>query len=280
MTIRACIIGHPVKHSRSPLIHGYWLRQHHIDGTYERAEVTPPDFASFITGLRERGLAGGNVTVPHKEAVFRLATVEDPVAKALQAANLIWFDGGGRLMAANTDVAGFLANLDASAPGWDRALAKAVVLGAGGAARAVVYALFERGAQEIIVLNRSRQRAEDLAAHFGEAVRAGNLGDVGGAMAASAILVNATTLGMRGQPPLDIDLDALPSDALVTDLVYTPLETDLIRRARRRGNPAIDGLGMLLHQAVPSFETWFGVRPEVTATLRDYVVSDLERSPS
>jgi shikimate dehydrogenase len=278
MTIRACIIGHPVKHSRSPLIHGHWLRQYGIDGLYERAEVPPEDFAAFIGTLADRGYAGGNVTVPHKEAAFRLAHVEDPVAQALQAVNLIWARSG-RVMGANTDVAGFLGNLDDRARGWDRTLSRAVLLGAGGAARAVIHGLKERGAGEILVVNRSVERAAELAARFGKPVRAIPRTHLAEALEGASFLANATSLGMQGQPTLEVDLDPLPRDALVTDLVYVPLETDLLVEARRRGNPVVDGLGMLLHQAVPSFETWFGVRPQVTAELRALVIQDVTGRP-
>jgi shikimate dehydrogenase len=274
MPTRACIIGHPVEHSRSPLIHAHWLRRYGIDGLYERADVAPDGFATFVRSLADRGYAGGNVTVPHKEAAFRLASVEDPVAQELEAVNLLW-TRSGRVMGANTDVAGFLGNLDEHAPGWDGKLSRAVLLGAGGAARAVIHGLKARGAGEILVVNRSFERAADLSARFGRSVQAVPQAALAESLEGASILVNATSLGMRGQPPLHVALDSLPKSALVTDLVYVPLETELLVEARRRGNPVVDGLGMLLHQAVPSFETWFGVRPEVTAELRDLVVRDL-----
>src|SRR5690349_6175203 len=248
MTIRACIIGHPVKHSRSPLIHNHWIAEHGLDGAYERAEVAPDAFAAFVTHLAETGYAGGNVTVPHKETAFRLSRVDDPVATALEAVNLLWLEDG-TLRGANTDVEGFLANLDEGAADWDRRLDRAVVIGAGGAARAAVHALLTRGAREVVLLNRSRPRAEDIAARFGSRVSVGSRDEAASALAGASLLVNATSLGMAGQPPLDLALDGLPETALVADLVYVPLETGLLAAARTRGNPAVDGLGMLLHQA-------------------------------
>jgi shikimate dehydrogenase len=274
MTLRVCVIGCPVKHSRSPLIHNHWIGEHGLDGVYERAEVRPDAFPAFVTHLAEAGFCGANVTVPHKEAAFRIAEIDDPVASALEAANLLWLEDGA-LRGANTDVAGFLANLDESAPGWDGDLGRAVVVGAGGAARAVVHGLLGRGAGEVVVLNRSRSRAEEIAARFGPRVRVADAAAGAEALAGAALLVNATSLGMAGQPPLDLALDGLPEAAIVNDLVYVPIETGLLAAARRRGHRTVDGLGMLLHQAVPSFERWFGVRPAVTPALRALVLADL-----
>lgn len=277
MTKRACVIGYPVSHSRSPLVHGFWLREYGIDGRYDRAEVPPHELAEFIAALESRGYVGANVTVPHKEAVFRLARVEDPVAQALGAVNTLWLEGG-RMHGMNTDVAGFLANLDESRPGWDRSLAKAVVLGAGGAARAVIYGLLQRGAAKIVVVNRTLERARELRVRFKERVAITDWNDET-ALVQACLLVNTTSLGMTGQPALFVDLSPLPADALVTDLVYTPLETPLLAAAKARGLTTADGLGMLLHQAVPGFERWFGVRPKVTKALRDHVLSDLSTVP-
>lgn len=274
MTRRACVIGYPIEHSRSPMIHGYWLKEAGIDGSYGRASVTPEDFPAFVGDLAAQGLVGANVTVPHKEAAFRLARVEDPVAQSLGAVNTLWLEGGV-LKGANTDVEGFLANLDAGAPGWDRTLARAVVLGAGGAARAVLYGLKQRGVAEILVVNRTLERAQSLATHFGPPLRALPWSDLQAALAGSGLLVNTTSLGMAGQPALDIDLAPLPREALVTDIVYVPLETPLLALARERGHPIVDGLGMLLYQAVPGFERWFGVRPNVTAGLRALIEADI-----
>lgn len=275
MSRRACILGHPVAHSRSPLIHGTWLAEFGLDGSYERLDVAPADLAAVLNGLAERGFAGGNVTVPHKEAAAALVQASTPVARALDAVNTLWLEDG-RLHGTNTDVEGFLASLDAGAPGWDHALRRAVVLGAGGAARAVVHALLERGAEQVVVANRTLARAEDLVRRFGGRVHALAWQEAPAALGDAGLLVNTTALGMAGQPPLALDFCALPVEAVVTDIVYVPLVTPLLDWAGRRGNRVVDGLGMLLHQAVPGFERWFGVRPAVTPALRASIVADLE----
>lgn len=271
---RACVIGYPVKHSRSPMIHGFWLAERGIAGSYGREEVAPEDFDRFVAGLADAGYAGGNVTVPHKAAAFRLAAVDDPVAMALEAVNTLWFEDGV-LRGMNTDAAGFLANLDQEAPGWDGGLGKAAVLGAGGAARAIVHALLARGAERVVIVNRTLARAEELAARFGPRAVAAGWDEAASALDGAACLINTTSLGMAGQPALDLDLAALPAGALVTDIVYVPIETPLLALARRRGHPVVDGLGMLLHQAVPGFERWFGERPAVTPALRAFVLGDI-----
>ncbi len=274
MTSRAAIIGHPVAHSRSPLIHGYWLAQHGIDGEYGRCDVAPDAIDGFLADFAASGLIGANVTVPHKEAAFRAAAELDSVAAALGAVNTLWLENG-RLHGANTDVPGFLANLDAADPDWARALGEAVVLGAGGASRAVVYGLLERGVDRVVVANRTLARAESLRDQFGPRVLPIEWRDLAGRLNGCRLLVNTTSLGMKGQPPLDIDLSALSPDAVVTDIVYVPLETPLLAAAKARGLKTVDGLGMLLHQAVPGFERWFGVRPEVTGELRALAIADL-----
>ncbi|MCK0197492.1 shikimate dehydrogenase [Ancylobacter sp. 6x-1] len=271
---RACVIGHPVAHSRSPLVHGYWLRLHGLRGTYERADVPSEDIDGFLFGLAAAGYVGGNVTIPHKEAAFRACAERDPVAEELGAVNTLWLEDG-RLHGANTDMYGFLANLDAGAPGWDQVLTEAVVLGAGGASRAIIRGLLDRGIDRVVVVNRTLERAEILRAQFGPRVLPVAWRDIGGTLAGCRLLVNTTSLGMNGQPPLDLDLSALSPDTVVTDAVYVPLETPLLRAAQARGLATVDGLGMLLHQAVPGFERWFGVRPEVTPELRAYVIADL-----
>lgn len=273
---RACVIGWPVRHSRSPMIHGFWLREHGLAGAYERAEVAPQDFSAFIAAMPAAGFAGANVTVPHKEAAFRACDVRTPTAEALGAVNTLWIERG-KLCGDNTDVAGFLGALDADAPGWDAMLKTAVVLGAGGAARAILHGLKLRGATTIRLANRSRARAEELAAHFGGAEIV-DWSDRDAALANADILVNTTSLGMKGQPPLDIDLSALPGHAVVDDIVYVPLETPLLAQARARGLRAVGGLGMLLHQAAPGFERWFGVRPAVSAELRALVEADVRNA--
>lgn len=274
MTRHAAIIGHPVAHSRSPLIHGYWLKQHGIDGDYGRLDVAPEAIEAFLADFPASGLIGANVTVPHKEAAFRAARERDPVAEALGAVNTLWLENG-TLHGANTDVHGFLANLDAAEPEWARALGEAVVLGAGGAARAVVYGLLSRGIDRVVVANRTLARAEALRDQFGPRVLPVDWRDLAGRLTGCRLLVNTTSLGMKGQPPLDLDLSALSPDAVVSDIVYVPLETPLLKVAKARGLKTVDGLDMLLHQAVPGFERWFGVRPQVTPELRALAIADL-----
>ncbi len=272
---RAFIVGHPVAHSRSPLIHGHWLREFGLAGSYEKIAVRPEDLTGFVRGMRDAGFVGGNVTVPHKAGVMALADDVDDAARAIGAANTLWFEDG-RLMAGNTDVTGFLANLDEEAPGWDRRGGNAVVLGAGGAARAVIHGLLQRGFA-VDIANRTQGRGDALAAEYPSGVRAWSWDDLAQPSGAAALLVNTTSLGMEGQPPLGVDLRVLHRDALVADIVYSPLETPLLRDAAARGHRTVGGLGMLLHQAVPGFERWFGVRPSVTPQLRSLVEADVPR---
>jgi shikimate dehydrogenase len=269
----ACVIGWPIGHSRSPLIHNYWIRQLGLDAEYRREAVPPERFAEFVGRLAEHGYVGANVTVPHKEAALAASDPDDR-ANAVGAANTLWLESG-RLRATNSDVEGFIANLDAAIPDWDRRLKTAMVLGAGGAGRAVVFGLIGRGVEPIRVVNRSFDRAEVLKRRFGDKVHPLHWEEAGGGLSSTGLLVNATTLGMAGQPPLDLDLGRLPATAVVADIVYTPLETPLLKAARERGLRAVDGLGMLLHQAVEGFARWFGVRPQVTTDLRALVEADL-----
>ena len=271
----ACVIGWPVEHSRSPLIHNHWIRELGLAAEYRREAVPPEQLAEFVSNLATHGYVGGNVTVPHKEAALALAE-PDARAQAVGAANTLWYEGGA-LRATNTDVEGFVANLDAAVPGWDRGLDTAVVLGAGGAARAVVFALVERGTARIAVVNRSFDRALALRVRFGERVNPLRWEEARSILPGAGLLVNTTTLDMAGQPALDLDLGRLPASAVVADLVYAPLETALLKGARIRGLRAVDGLGMLLHQAVGGFSRWFGVRPPVTEALRALVEADLMR---
>src|SRR5829696_7549125 len=268
-----CVIGWPVEHSRSPLIHNYWIGQRGLDAEYRREAVPPEHFAAFVSGLAEHGYIGANVTVPHKEAALALADADDR-ALAVGAVNTLWLDDGS-LRATNTDAEGFINNLDASVPAWDRGLETAAVLGAGGAARAVVAALIERGIERINVFNRSLERAEALRLQFGDQVHPLRWEEKNGLLADAGLLVNATSLGMSGQPRLDISLSRLPLSAVVADIVYAPIETPLLTAARDRGLRTVDGLGMLLHQAVGGFERWFGMRPQVTEALRALVTADL-----
>jgi shikimate dehydrogenase len=270
---RACVVGHPVAHSRSPLLHGYWLKTLGIAGAYDRADVTEADFPGFLRQLRTRGYVGANITVPHKEAAFRLTDRQDDAAQAIGAINTVWYDHG-RLVGGNTDAYGFLAHLDASIPRWHESVRRAVVLGAGGAARAVVHALRGCGA-EIALVNRTMARAQDLAAHFGEGVSASSPDGLPHLLGRADLLVNTTSLGMAGKPPLDLDLSPLNPSAIVYDIVYVPLETEFLRAAKQRGHRTVDGLGMLLHQAVPGFARWFGVTPSVTSELKALVESDI-----
>lgn len=272
---QACVIGWPIGQSRSPLIHGHWLKTYGIAGHYDRVAVPPGEAAAFVRGLEARGLEGCNVTAPHKQAVFEAADWRDPSAEAVGAANTVWRDGG-KVCVANTDTYGFMTHLNRSAPGWERRDAPVAILGAGGAARAIVYGFLEAGVEKVRVFNRTVARAEDIARHFGRRVEAHAWSAIAGATADAGVLVNTTTLGMVGNGPLDLDLGALGGDAVVADIVYVPLETPLLAQARARDLRTVDGLGMLLHQAVPGFERWFGVRPDVTDALRAILVADIE----
>ena len=275
MMKRACVIGWPIKHSRSPLIHGHWLKTYGIEGAYIREAVAPEGLGDFLDTLADRGFAGCNVTVPHKEAVFARVEVADSLTSHLQAVNTVYLEDG-RLMGTNTDGIGFLNNLKAGSPAWTAGSGPAMVLGAGGAARAVIAALLADGVPEVRLANRTRERADALASHFGERIKVTAWEAREDRLAECALLVNTTSLGMSGMPALEISLDRLPVTASVNDIVYAPLMTDLLDRAAERGNPVVDGLGMLLHQAVPGFRLWFGVQPEVTNELRQLIVSDLD----
>jgi shikimate dehydrogenase len=270
----ACLIGWPAAHSRSPLIHHYWLRTLGIEGGYNIEAVPPEGFAEFVLHLSTHGFVGANVTIPHKERALALSR---PDARALSvgAANTLWYEGG-ELRSTNTDIEGFINNLDACAPGWDR-IEDALVLGAGGSSRAVVFGLIERGIQRVHLVNRTVDRARVLADQFGAHVHPLAWDAIGDLLPRAGLLVNTTSLGMHGQPSLELDTGPLPPDAVVADLVYVPLETPLLASARARGLQTADGLGMLLHQAVRGFELGFGQRPEVTSELRDLVVADLTK---
>ena len=272
---QAAVIGWPIEHSRSPMIHGHWLKRYGIDGAYTKIAVRPEEVQSFLHSLAARGLAGCNVTLPHKEAAFRAASVRDASAEAVGAANTLWLENG-RLHAANTDTYGFMRHLEVSAPGWMSKDRPVLVLGAGGAARGIVYGLLEAGVGKVRIANRTLARAEDIAQHFGRRVEALAWDDAGRAAADAGLLVNTTSLGMAKTGPLDFDVARLPRDGIVADIVYVPLETALLKAARMQGLATVDGLGMLLHQAVPGFAKWFGTMPEVTAELRDLLVRDIE----
>jgi shikimate dehydrogenase len=275
---RACVIGWPVAHSRSPVIHRYWLKLYGLDGAYEMEAVRPEEIGDFLHSLGERGYTGANVTLPHKEAALAAADRPDQAATAIGAANTLWLDANGLLNASNTDAYGFITQLSAEAPDWNKGGRPVMVLGAGGAARAFLHGLLEAGAAKILLANRTDDRAKALAQSFGSRVSVVPWEERKWGLAGCGLLVNATSLGMTGKPPLALDLSALPTDAIVADIVYTPLETPLLAAARARGNRIVDGLGMLLHQAVPGFERWFGVRPEVTPELRAHVAANLGAS--
>jgi shikimate dehydrogenase len=270
----ACLIGWPAAHSRSPLIHHYWLRRLGIAGGYNIEAVPPEGFAEFVLHLSTHGFVGANVTIPHKERALILSK-PDARARAVGAANTLWYEGD-ELRSTNTDIEGFINNLDASASGW-AAATDALVLGAGGSARAVVFGLIERGIKRVHLANRTLERARALADQFGASVDPVSWDAIGDLLPRAELLINTTSLGMQSQPPLEADVSLLPPHAIVADLVYVPLRTPLLSAARARGLKTADGLGMLLHQAVRGFELWFGQRPEVTSELRDLVEADLTK---
>ncbi|MGX5736975.1 shikimate dehydrogenase [Bosea thiooxidans] len=274
MSPRCFVIGHPIAHSRSPLIHGEWLRQYALPGSYERIDVAPAELPAFIARLRQGEFAGGNVTVPHKEAAMALVDTVSEAGRAVGAVNTLWREGG-RILADNSDVSGFLAHLDATVPAWQGRVGTALVLGAGGAARGICYGLKSRGIARIIVANRSRERAEELAASLGRPLEVADWDKREQLVGEADLVVNTTALGMQGKPPLEISLAALRPGTIVDDIVYAPLKTALLAEAERRGGVPVDGLGMLLHQAVPGFARWFGVTPQVTPALRALVEADI-----
>jgi shikimate dehydrogenase len=274
---RVCVAGWPVAHSRSPLIHNYWLRTLGIAGHYERAAVAPGEFRAFAEKIGKDDLVGANVTIPHKEAAFATCDWVTPTATGLGAVNTLW-RSDGKLCGDNTDVAGFLANMDHQAPGWIANTRYAVLIGAGGAARAVLMGLISSGVDRIVVVNRTLERAAGIAEEFGDSVEPAAWNALPRALRDADLVVNTSSLGMVGQPPLEIDLAPLSPKATVADIVYIPLETPLLTAARARGLRAVEGLGMLLHQAAPGFERWFGVRPEVTPELRALIEEDILQS--
>lgn len=271
--INAGVIGWPIKQSRSPLIHGHWLQSHKIDGSYEKIAVDPSDLASFIKNLKQNNLSGLNVTVPHKEMVFKFADEVTNEAKAIGAANTLWFEND-KLIAGNTDAYGFITHLKQSAPNWE-INKPALVLGAGGAARAILYALINEGVPEIKLTNRTSERAENLAKEFSPKIKVIEWIEKENHLDDCSLLVNSTSLGMTGSTPLEININTLPNTAICYDIVYAPLETQMLKDAKSLGLGTVDGLGMLLHQAVPGFEKWFGVRPTVTDELRQIILNDL-----
>ncbi|HTO30758.1 MAG TPA: shikimate dehydrogenase [Pararhizobium sp.] len=271
----AFVTGYPVKHSRSPLIHGYWLKQLGIEGSYRAQEVSPQAFSDFIAALRDgaSGFIGGNVTIPHKEMAYALADRPDELSTELGAANTLWVEDG-QVHATNTDGHGFTANLDERAPGWNQC-STAVVLGAGGASRAIIQAVRDRGLETIHVVNRTTARAQELADRFGPAVHAQPMEALAEVMQDAGLFINTTSLGMDGTEVPQIDFTRMRTGSIVTDIVYVPLKTPMLRQAEEQGFTIVDGLGMLLHQAAPGFEKWFGRRPTVDATLRQIIIDDM-----
>ena len=277
---RAFVIGHPIAHSRSPLIHGHWLDTLGLAGSYERIDVPPSALADFLDDMAERGFVGGNVTVPHKEAAFGHLLAGGHMltetARRLGAVNTLSLLPDGRLRGHNTDGAGFAASVDeAVGADWAGATRSAVVIGAGGAARAIVGALLDRGIARVVVANRTVGKAEAIRDFAPDRVEVVGLDAVSGPLAEAGLVVNTTTLGMKGQPPLDLDLTDASAEAIVADIVYVPAETPLLKAARGRSLRTVGGLGMLLHQAVPGFELWFGRRPTVDAALRSRIEADI-----
>jgi len=268
----AGVMGWPVKHSRSPLLFGHWFTEHGVAGSYVRLAVREPDFEQVLRALPKAGFRGVNVTLPHKLAALSLADSASEAARAIGAANTVVFDPEGRILADNTDAYGFIENLRSGAPDWNPAAATALVLGAGGAARAILHVLLQAGVPLIRLANRSRDKAEGLAARFGTRIEVLDWSARDGAVEGAGLIVNTTSLGMTGKPPLEISLASAPRTAVVTDIVYAPLATDLLMQARSRGLATVDGLGMLLHQARPGFRVWFGFDPAVTPELRRAVL--------
>ncbi len=273
--IQAGVIGWPISHSLSPRLHGYWLKEHDINGVYEPLAIPPDSLRLFLLKLASQEFAGVNITVPHKEAAVAHMDTLDDNARRIGAVNTVVVQEG-TLYGDNTDGFGFMENLKDGAPDWAANQGPVTVLGAGGAARAIVAALLEAGVGELRLVNRTRERADQLAKEIGGAITVIDWDKRTSALEEIGLLVNTTTLGMKDKDPLDLDLENLPASAVVTDIVYTPLITPLLTAARQLGNPVVDGLGMLLHQARPGFFFWFGVKPEVTDALRAFILEGLE----
>ena len=275
---KACVIGWPISQSRSPLIHNYWIQKHGIDAIYEKTAVHPDDIPSFVCTFQNAGLIGCNVTAPHKETVFEAVATVDKAAKRLGALNTLYIRDGN-LCGTNTDGEGFLANLRQNHPSYKTRGGKVVVMGAGGAAKAIIGALIDGGTKKISVINRTLSKIEALQKQFGPVIELDHApDDIEKAIAQCDLFINTTSLGMSGQPPLEFNINSLSPHAIVSDIVYSPLETPLLKSAKLRGNPILGGLGMLLHQAVRGFELWFGVRPEVTPELYDLVAADVSKA--
>lgn len=273
--IIAGVIGDPISHSLSPRLHGHWLSKYNINGEYKAFHVTAEELPSFIKSLSENGVAGINVTVPHKEDVLKLVDKVDEKARKIGAVNTVYFEKG-KMIGSNTDGIGFLTHLKQTTKNWKAENGPAVIIGAGGAARAALVSLLDDGVTEIRLTNRTKERAENVVKEIGDKrIRIIDWDAREDALDGAALVVNVTTLGMAGQRPLELSLDNLPKSASVYDIVYSPLETEFLKNARYRGNETIDGLGMLLHQAAPGFQKWFGVYPEVDKDLKDHILKVL-----
>jgi len=274
---KICVIGDPIAHSRSPLIHNYWIKQHGLEAQYLREQVSSDNFPEFLKNLSAHGYSGANITIPHKQMACENVDTTDENAKRLNAVNTVYLRNG-KLCGTNTDGEGFLENLEQQAPSWRAETGPALILGAGGAARAIIGALLDEGVPKIFLGNRTVENAQELADQFGPKVTAFSLDQIKENFPQANLLVNTTSLGMTGKPPLELDINTLAKRAVVVDIVYAPLETDLLRAAKQQGHETVDGLGMLLHQAVRGFELWFDVKPEVTPQLRDLIIADLENT--
>ena len=274
---KACVIGWPIAHSRSPLIHGYWLKKYGIDAAYEKKAVEPKNAAQFIANLTHSEFIGCNVTIPHKEAAFQAVAKADEIARRLGAVNTVYLEEGV-VCGTNTDGEGFIASLRDAHPKFNLRDKTAIIVGAGGAAKAIIGALLDEGVKKIGIINRTRERIRDLQVQFKSSVYEISQTNSDDALKSCGLLVNTTSQGMEGQPPLELEIRSLNPDALVADIVYTPLETAFLAKARLRGNPVLGGLGMLLHQAVKGFELWFGVKPEVTDELYELIAADVQKA--
>ncbi|NQU55583.1 MAG: shikimate dehydrogenase [Rhodospirillales bacterium] len=278
--IKAGVIGWPIGHSRSPLIHRYWLEKYNLDGGYEALAVRPEDLEQTLRGLAGQGFAGVNITIPHKEAALAIVDEADEAARRIGAVNTIVVGETGRLSGRNTDGFGFITHLRETLPDWRSDSGHGVVLGAGGAVRAVAVALVDAGMERIVITNRTAEKAQHIAANLGKKVEVVPWGDRAEALAGAGLLVNGTSLGMVGNPALELSLDRLPLGAAVYDIVYAPLKTALLAAAQARGNPVVDGLGMLIHQARPAFKAWFGTMPEASVELRNLLLADIGGDPA
>ena len=274
---KACVIGWPIAHSRSPLIHTYWLKSYGIDAVYEKKAVEPRNVAHFIANLAASEFIGCNVTIPHKEIAFQAVAKADKIANRLGAVNTVYVRDGA-VFGTNTDGEGFIASLYHSHPKFNLRDKTAIIVGAGGAAKAIIGALLDEGVKKIGIINRTRERILDLQGQFSSGVYEVSETNSDDALKNCGLLVNTTSQGMEGQPPLELEIQSLNPSALVADIVYTPLETAFLEKAKKRGNPVLGGLGMLLHQAVRGFELWFGVKPEVTAELHELITADVQKA--